>query len=151
MMHVSERGLALIRQYEGFSATPYLCPAGKNTIGYGHVILTGEVYADGCISENQANDILKQDVRSVEVALNNLLKVEILQNQFDALGAFTYNIGANAFEKSSLLAFLNAGDYDKAAAQFGRWVYGGGKILSGLQSRRGAEMALFLEKSIVTV
>jgi len=142
-MQTSEQGLALIRQSEGFSAHVYLCPAGKNTIGYGHVIADGEQYPDSGISEQDAETLLIQDVNATEQAINRLVTITINQNQFDALVAFTYNIGAGAFEKSTLLQLLNAGDSAGAAEQFSRWVYCNGTVLQGLVTRRAAERVLF--------
>jgi lysozyme len=144
-MRISERGLALIRESEGFSATVYLCPAGKPTIGYGHVVEDGEDFSAGGIRVDQAETLLIQDVAVAERAVSRLVTVEVSQNEFDALVVFAYNIGIHAFEKSTLLRFLNAGDKQAAAAQFGHWVYGGGVILAGLVNRRAAETALFNE------
>jgi len=131
-MKTSEQGLALIRKNEGFSAKMYFCPAGKPTIGYGHVISADENFPTGGISEYDAKIILIQDVSQAEQALNRLIKVTISQNQFDALAAFTYNIGIGAFENSTLLRLLNDGDIAGASHEFSRWVYANGKILGGL-------------------
>jgi len=141
-MQTSEQGLALIKQYEGFSAVPYICPAGKNTIGYGHVIHAGENFPNP-ISENDAKNLLGDDVKIPEQAVNRLVTAQLNQNQFDALISLIYNIGAGAFENSTLLRVLNLGEYDQAAEQFDRWVYAGGKPADGLIARRGAEKALF--------
>src|SRR5258706_6018694 len=128
-MRISEQGMALIRQSEGFSVTPYICPAGKRTIGYGHVIQAGENYPACGINEGEAEAILLQDISKTEQAVSRLVTVNLAQNQFDALVSFAYNIGINAFEKSTLLRLLNAGETGACAGQFGRWVYGGGKRL----------------------
>lgn len=143
-MQISERGIALLKQSEGFSGVPYLCPAGKRTIGYGHVIKDGEDFSDG-ISQTQAEDILKQDVNAAERAVDRLVEIDLTQNQFDALAVLTYNIGVGAFESSTLLKCLNAGDLQGAVAQWKRWIYANGKVLDGLVTRRAAEVALFLE------
>jgi len=143
-MKISEQGLALLKQSEGFSATPYICPAGKSTIGYGHVIISGEEFTDS-ISKEQAETIIIQDVNTSEQAVSRLVKIPLNQNQFDALVVFVYNIGIEAFEKSTLLKDLNAGNIPAALLEWGRWVYGGGKILEGLVARREAEKALFLQ------
>jgi len=141
-MRTSEQGLALIRQYEGFSAVCYICPAGKQTIGYGHVIRKNEQFTGG-ISESDARKLLMQDVKGAEQAVIRLVTAVLTQNQFDALVSFTYNVGAAALAKSSLLRFLNAGNPDAAAQEFCRWVYGCGRKLPGLATRRAAEEALF--------
>ena len=141
-MHISERGLALLKTFEGFCATEYICPAGKPTIGYGHVIGADEDFSDG-ISESQAELMLIADVSVAERAVNRLAQVTLNQSQFDALVVLTYNIGVGAFENSTLLRLLNAADAQGAAAQFSHWVYGGGKVLPGLVARRAAEEGLF--------
>jgi lysozyme len=84
------------------------------------------------------------DVKSTEDCINFYVKVPLTQNQFDALVNLTYNIGENAFRKSTLLRKLNAGDYAGAAEQFMRWVYDNGKEVDGLKNRRRREKALFL-------
>ncbi len=140
-MQISQNGLAIIKKFEGFSATPYLCPAGKTTIGYGHVIAAGESFTD--ISTDAAEDILKNDIAKVEQALAGLIKVPLNQNQFDALVSFTYNIGITAFKNSTMRLLLNINEPALAAKEFARWVYCGGKVLNGLVSRRQDEERLF--------
>ena len=142
-MNISERGIALIKKYEGFCESVYVCPAGKNTIGYGHVILADEEFGQ-IISEDEAEALLNQDINKVEQSVDGIVTVVLSQNEFDALVAFTYNIGAKAFANSTLLRLLNNNDKNGAALQFDRWVYASGRVLSGLVARRSAEKALFL-------
>jgi lysozyme len=143
-MQVSDQGLALIRQFEGFSPLPYRCPAGRLTVGYGHVIATDEAYNG--INLAQGEDMLKEDVNIVMSGIANLVRIPLEQCQFDALVALAYNIGLQAFERSTLLRLLNANDLKNAAGQFGRWVYAGGQRMEGLVRRRAAETALFRGK-----
>lgn len=138
----SPAGLALIRAAESFSSTGYLCPAGKPTIGYGHVIRPGDSFLRG-ISRERGEALLVEDLAPVEIYLNAVFP-SLTQNQFDALASFCFNVGLGAFEKSTLFARLKAGDLTGAAGQFGRWVHGGGKRLPGLIKRRAAERDLFL-------
>lgn len=147
-MTISEQGLALIRKFEGFSATPYICPAGLKTIGYGHVIREGETLPEKVISREQGEIILKQDVRLYSEAIALLVSVPLNQNQFDALISLIYNIGVYAFEKSSLLRFLNQGDFEKTAAEFNRWVYVKKQKNRGLIARRAVESQLFSRKEV---
>ena len=139
-MHISEAGLALIRQFEGLRLSAYRCPAGIATIGYGS---TAGVQMGQTIPAERAEELLREDVRQFEAAVSRLVKVPLTQDQFDALTSFAFNLGTKALEKSTLLRLLNAGDYSGAAAQFDRWVYASGKKLSGLVKRRAAERALF--------
>lgn len=142
-MHtISQQGLDLIKKFEGFSAEAYFCPAGKRTIGFGHVIAGHEAFSEPFTREC-AENILKQDVSAAEQAVRRRVAVALTQGQFDALVSFVFNVGEKAFENSTLLRFLNAGDPDKAAAQFSRWVYAAGRKLSGLEARRAAEAQLF--------
>ena len=148
-MNVSEKCLALIREFEGFRSKPYLCPAGVPTIGYGSTR-----YADGRpvkmtdapIAEAQAQELLQATLAKYEACVNGAVKMPINQNQFDALVSFTYNVGCSAFRNSTMLRLLNQGYAPQAAAQFNRWTLGGGKVLAGLVSRRAAERALFESK-----
>lgn len=147
-MNISEKGLNLIKEFEGCRLTAYRCPAGVLTIGYGH---TGGVIERMSISQEQANEFLKQDVVWAENAVNNNVKVGLTQNQFDALVSFTFNIGTGGLKSSDLFAILNNGDYAGASNQFGRWVHGGGVVLPGLVRRRTAEKAMFLDGSTQNV
>jgi len=139
---ISDKGLDHIRKFEGFRACPYQDAAGVWTIGCGH---TGpDVGRDSlCISETEAENLLREDVRSAEGAVNRHVNVPLSQDQFDALVSFTYNLGGGALERSTLLDKINARDYEGAAQEFPRWVYAGGRKLDGLVRRRKAEERLF--------
>ena len=141
-MHTSEKGLALIRQFEGLRLLAYKCAAGVWTIGYGS---TAGVKPGQSITKERAEELLREDVSRFEAAVSRLVTVPLSQGQFDALVAFAFNCGEGALERSTLLRLLNAGQYAEAALQFGRWVKGGGKELPGLVRRRAAERALFEE------
>ena len=142
-MKTTEQGYALIRKFEGLSLKPYRCPAGKNTIGYGHVIGAGERFPAGGITINEAEAILHKDVYGMECALRRMVTAPVTQNQWDALMSFIYNVGPTAFAKSTLLRFVNEGKMAAAAEEFSKWMYGGGKKLPGLAKRRAAEAAVF--------
>lgn len=140
-MKISQDGLNLIKEFEGFRADAYLCPAGVWTIGYGH---TGGVAEWQSVTKQEAEEYLKSDVAFAEDVINEYVEVELTQHQFDALVCFVFNIGANAFRESTLLRLLNQGDSEGAAEQFLRWNKAGGKVLAGLTRRREAERELFL-------
>lgn len=97
-MKISSKGLELIKKYEGFSSGKYLCPAGKATIGYGHVIQSGETYTN--LTEKEALELLDQDADIAENTVNNLVKAPLNQNQFDALVSLVYNWGSGHFLRS---------------------------------------------------
>jgi lysozyme len=82
-------------------------------------------------------------VAYAEHAVEHLVTVPLTQNQFSALCSFVYNEGAGRLQTSTLLKLLNAGDYAAVPAQLMEWVFGGGKKLPGLVTRREAEAALF--------
>lgn len=140
MMQISKAGLDLIKQFEGLYLNAYRCPAGVPTIGYGH---TAGVAMGQTITQQQADDYLRRDVRQLERAVARLVTVPLTQGQFDALVSFAFNLGEGALAQSTLLRLLNAGDYAGAAAQFDRWNKAGGRVLPGLVRRRAAERALF--------
>ena len=141
-MNTSRTGIELIKKFEGCVLTAYKCPAGIWTIGYGH---TTGVKEGQTITNKEAEALLKQDLLTFETYVSNLVTVEINQNQFDALVSFCYNLGPGNLKTSTLLKLLNNGNFEGAAEQFDRWVYAGGKKLSGLIKRRAAEKALFLQ------
>lgn len=97
-----------------------------------------------CINTQEAEMLLKSDLRRFERAVDSLTHVPLNQAQFDALVSFTFNVGIAAFGKSTLLKKLNRKDYSGAANEFGRWVNAGKKRLPGLVSRRQEERKLFL-------
>lgn len=139
----SQAGIDLITSFEGYYANWYLDPVGVRTVGYGH---TDERIPKGIsvpLSREEALDLLRHDLAGYEAAVRRLVKVPLSQPQFDALVSFAFNVGTGALASSTLLRRLNARDYRAAAAQFAKWVHGGGQVLPGLVRRRQAEAALF--------
>lgn len=145
-MQTSDKGIALIKQFEGCKLTAYQDSVGVWTIGYGwtqHV--DGKpIRAGMTIKQETAERLLKTGLVSYESDVSRLVKVVLTQGQFDALVSFTYNLGARSLSTSTLLRKLNAGDYAGAADEFLHWNKAGGKVLNGLTRRREAERALFL-------
>ena len=141
-MQVSPRGRALIEKFEGLRLTAYQDLVGVWTIGYGH---TGpDVKAGMTITQQQAEQLLINDLARFEKGVSALVQTPIGQNQFDALVSFSYNLGLGSLQQSTLLRLLNAGNFQAAADQFPRWDHAGGKKVSGLTARRAAERQLFL-------
>ncbi|MDO5086614.1 MAG: DUF1521 domain-containing protein [Comamonadaceae bacterium] len=140
-MKMSQAGLNMVKKYEGLYTKAYYCPAGVLTIGYGH---TGpDVKPGQRITAAQAENLLRKDMAQFENAVKRLVKVPLTQGQFDALVSFSFNVGAGALGKSTLLKKLNAGDYAGAQAEFKRWNKGGGRVLPGLVKRRAEEAQMF--------
>ena len=140
-MRTSQRGLNLIKSFEGLRLQAYQDSVGVWTIGYG---ATRGVKAGMSITKEQAERMLLNDVQRFEPEIERLVTAKLSQNQWDALICFTYNLGAANLESSTLRRLLNDGDYAGAAAQFPRWTKAGGRELPGLVRRRAAERNLFL-------
>ena len=139
-MKTSLEGINLIKHFEGCELEAYKCPAGVWTIGYGHIkgVQQGDV-----ITEQQADDMLVEELEEYDNYLHNLVNCPLNQNQFDALVSWVYNLGSSNLQASTLLKVLNAGDYAGVPAQMLRWNKAGGKVLEGLTRRRQAEADLF--------
>lgn len=157
-MKPSPAALALLKEFErgpngDFAAVPYTCPAGKLTIGWGHVIRASETF-DAPISEQHADLLLKEDLAGIAGRINFFIRVPITQSMFDALACWAFNIGIYAASGSTLMKCINERNYAKAADEFLRWNKAtdpktGKKIeLAGLTRRRKAERALFLKDGI---
>lgn len=139
VMKISEAGIKIICKWEEFRGYAYVCPAGLWTIGYGH---TDRVKPTDKIDLAQGEAYLRQDLEIVERCLN-ALKLELNQNQYDALCSLIFNIGTGNFLRSTLLKDLQAKQYDKASAEFLKWRKANGKVLKGLEARRKDEQELF--------
>lgn len=144
MRHITQDGLDLIKRFEGFSPTVYICPAGYPTIGYGHLVrdLEQDRYQQG-ITEQEAEDLLRRDVKVAERALLRLIDVPLTDGQYDALVSFTFNLGAGALQRSTLRRKVNREEHADVPAQLMRWVWAGGRRLQGLIRRREAEVLLY--------
>ena len=139
-MKTSDKGIGLIKRFEGLRLKAYLCPAGKPTIGYGH---TKDVKLGDVITEKEAEQLLLEDLIVVENEINKH-NLDINQNQFDALVSFVYNVGVGNFRTSTLLKKIKTDPNDKTIAnEFKRWVYSNGKKLPGLVKRREEEAKLY--------
>jgi lysozyme len=141
---LSRPGAELIANFEGYRGTVYRDAVGIPTIGYGHVVRPGEHF--GFLSRQAALALLQRDATAAAHAVHQAVRVQLSQNQFDALVSFVFNVGAGAFRSSTLLRKLNNGDYQGAADQFGAWTHAGGRVLPGLVTRRNAEAAMFRRK-----
>ena len=140
-MNAIDIALPLIQNFEGFRSKAYICPSGEPTIGYGS---TGPDIRLGMVwSEVSATKRLRADAGRFSNQIDALVKVALTPHQKAALISFVYNIGINAFSRSTLLKKLNAGDYAGAGLQLLRWDKADGRTLAGLTARRRAEKALW--------
>ena len=147
MRHINERGIEMVKSFEGISTKPYLCPASVWTVGYGATVGSDGRPIDPDmepISEAEAEALLVRDLESSEGWVSRLIKTALTENQYSALTSFTFNVGAGALQRSTLRMKLNRSEYQGAADEFPKWRIAGGRILAGLVRRRVAERALFL-------
>lgn len=152
------QAMEFIKRFEagpngGFAAEPYRCPAGKQTVGWGHVIRPWETI-DLPLTPLRAEALLKADIIKVWRAIDNLVSVPIKECMMAALISFVFNLGEGAFAESTLLKKLNTLDYQGAADQILEWnkarnpKTGKLRALPGLTRRRRAERNLFLSDGI---
>lgn len=152
-MKTGSRGIALIKRFEqcrlkAYAATEKERQRGIWTIGWGKT--TGVREGDTCTQE-QADEWFLDDLARFEDGVNRLVTVPLTQPQFDALVSFAYNVGldidedtkAEGLGDSTLLKLVNAGQFNAAANEFGKWIRQDGQIVNGLVARREAEKTLF--------
>jgi lysozyme len=146
---LSRKGAAFIAHFEGLELKLYNDPVGHCTIGCGHLVHHGpingsepEEFKRG-ITRERAIELLQDDAQTAASEIARSVKVDLQQNQVDALISFAFNVGNGAFRDSTLLRLLNGGDYASVPAQLNRWTKASGRTLPGLVTRRKAEGALF--------
>ena len=133
------------KEFEGCSLSAYPDPGSGGapfTIGYGHTL--GVQEGDTC-TQDQADEWLIDDLHDALATVQKDVVVPLSEDELSALVDFVFNVGGRNFAGSTLLRLLNAGDYDGAAAQFGRWNRASGNVMAGLTRRRAAEAALFAQ------
>ena len=139
-MNIGQKGIDLIKHFEGCELNAYKCPAGVWTIGYGHIKGVSEGMS---ITQEQAEQMLLDELKEYENYINELVTVNLSQNQFDALVSWVYNLGPANLKSSTMLKVLNDGKYEDVPYQMKRWNKAGGKVLDGLVRRREAEALLY--------
>ena len=147
-MRISKQGADFIKSFEGCRLEAYHGAAdrpGLYTIGYGH---TGKVQKGQKITQAEADRLLSNDVAPIEKQLTADVP-NVSQHQFDALVSFCFNLGVSAYMGSTLRRKLKAGDRLGAAEEFPKWCRANGKVVAGLQRRRNAERAMFLQSGFV--
>jgi lysozyme len=138
---IPRNAIVLAKSFEGFSSTPYLCPAGFWTIGYGHLCKKDH----SKITEEQGETYLSDDLTKAYYATIRLCPVLLTEDEkrLGAIVDFAFNLGSGRLQQSTLRRMINQKRWVEASYQLQRWVYGGGKKLPGLIRRRKAE-SLFL-------
>jgi lysozyme len=140
MRQINAAGLQIIKTCEGLRLAAYKDVRGIPTIGYGH---TGNVQMGSFITQPAALQLLDHDLEESEACIDQNVLVPLSDNQFSALVSLTFNIGAAAFKRSTLLRLLNRLDYEGAGEQILVWDMADGKLVPGLLARRKAEYVLF--------
>jgi lysozyme len=147
-MILSEAGRAAIENREGLRLEAYKDSAGLWTIGYGHLLTKDELRSGKVLGVDWRNGItpatadalLAGDVYTAADAISEFVRVPLLQNQFDALVSFVFNIGDGAFQDSTLLRLLNTDHFAEIPAQMRRWIHSAGQVDPGLVTRREDEV-----------
>jgi len=145
-MKINRAGLDLIKSFEGWRAEAYMDPVGIATIGYGTTARAGVgiVPIIGMtITKEEGDFYLQQGVNKFAALIEPHITAPINENEAAAFISLAYNIGPNAFNRSSALRHFNNGDKPRAALSILLWNKAGGKVLGGLVRRREAEKALF--------
>lgn len=139
-MTTGDKGIALIKEFEGLRLEAYRCPAGVLTIGYGH---TAGVKPGQTVTPEEAGQLLRQDLATAEQVVNRECRA-LTQPQFDALVSFVFNVGEGNFRRSTLLKCILANPNGlNIRTELARWNKSKGTILAGLIRRRKAEADLY--------
>lgn len=140
-MNIGNKGLDLIKSFEGCRLSAYKCPAGVWTIGYGH---TQGVYEGMVITQAQADNMLREDVKYYADAVDRYnSRFNFTQEEFDALTSFTYNCGVGSLQ--AVMSCCNT--KQEIAEECKLYNKGGGVVLAGLVRRRNEEYKLFMSGS----
>ena len=139
-MKISEEGISLIKHFEGCRLESYQDSVGIWTIGFGTI--KGVKEGDK-INQDEAEHLLQEEMPEYEGYINDMVKVPLEQNQFDALCSWVFNLGPKNLSESTLLRVLNDEKYDEVPEQIVRWNKAGGQVLKGLVKRRQAEADMF--------
>ena len=142
-MNISQEGISLIKKFEGCEYNAYKCAADVLTIGYGH---TKDVKEGDLVTQQEAENLLAEDLKEFENYINDMVTVPLNQNQFDALVSWVFNLGPANLKASTMLKVINIGNYENVPEQIKRWNKAGGKVLDGLIRRREAESLMFQNK-----
>lgn len=147
ILPIVDQTLILIKYFEGFVPRPYICPAGKKTVGWGHRLTDKEdkelVYP---LDEQTAEVLLESDIKGLVLRLMPMVKVPLENHQWVSLLSFSYNVGLAAFQRSTLRQKLNRDDLEGVAYEFHRWIFTGTRKIEGLIKRRKIEALIFAGK-----
>ncbi|MBN8828625.1 MAG: lysozyme [Sphingobacteriia bacterium] len=146
MYEIDEKATSFIKQFEGLSLTPYTCPAGIRTIGYGHVITQEEQYKPDSfqkITNDEADRILENDLNKIRDSIFRNIYAPLTHPQFIAILSFTFNVGGGALQRSSLRQKINRLEHETVPFELNKWVFASGRKLPGLIKRRYFEGLMY--------
>ena len=147
-MKISQAGIDLIRRFEGCSLTPYLCPAGYWTVGYGHVIGIGKTKPEKQLyTQEEVDELLRTDLARFEQGVLRYCPVNLTQFEFDSLVSFSFNLGLGVLQRSTLRRKILRQDRQAAAKEILKYNKAGGQVLKGLTRRREAEYRMFTKET----
>ena len=152
-MKTSEVGIQLIKMFEGCKLKPYLCPAKKWTVGYGHVIGNGATLAEAdnrLFTKEEVDVLLRTDLARFERGVLRYCTVPLTQSQFDALVSWSYNLGLGTLQRSTMRQKILRKDGEAASKELLKYDKVGGRPLKGLTRRRQAEYRLFTQLDPIT-
>ena len=147
-MRISQQGVDLIKQFEGCRLKPYLCPAKKWTVGYGHVLGNGATLAEAdnrLFTKEEVDVLLRTDLERFELGVLRYCTVHLSQSQFDALVSWSYNLGLGTLQRSTMRQKILRKDGEAASKELLKYDKVGGRPLKGLTRRRQAEYRLFTQ------
>lgn len=146
-MELSQQGFDFIVSHEAVKLRVYLDSKGVPTIGIGHTgpdVTMADYQAHKSITMDQAYALFRSDLERFVGYVNQYVRIQLQQNQFDAMVSFCFNCGPTNLANSTLLKMLNAGNFAGAASEFPRWNRSGGAVVDGLINRRAAEVDMFV-------
>ena len=152
-MKISQQGIDLIKLFEGCKLKPYLCPANKFTVGYGHVLGNGVTLAEAdnrIFTQGEVDVLLRTDLARFERGVLRYCTVHLSQSQFDALVSFAYNLGLGTLQRSAMRQKILRQDGQAASKELLKYDKVNGKALKGLTRRRQAEYRLFTQLDPIT-
>jgi lysozyme len=143
---IIKEAIDLIKSFESFSSEIYLCPAGFETIGYGHLVLKNEDFSKG-INHEDAMNLLMIDINIAKYSVLKNINISLDLYQLGALISFAFNVGGAALQRSTLRQKINDHAHELVPNELRKWVFANGKKLPGLIRRREAEGRLYLKNS----
>ncbi len=146
MRRINAEGLALIKRWEGCRLEAYRDVGGIWTVGYGHTRTARQGLR---ITQEQAEALLREDLRVFEAAVDDAVVAPLTDNQFASLVSWSFNVGVAAMRSSTLIRKLNRADYDAVPRELLRWNKVQGRPVSGLANRRAAEAGLWARGAFV--